>query len=169
MGAWPSAACGCCLAAPSCLTQLPSNPNPTARQDADAHLQHHFDSIQEIADGTTIPSLLPALWRALAQAADVDAPLELLRRGQVGGAGSSSSGSKGGVSTSEKVALWEELKVAAFTRLLASVWLLPLLDLFVRVQLNILGRHLYLESALDTRWAVCVRACVLGLRLAGAW
>lgn len=48
-------------------------------QDADAHLQHHFESIQDIADGTTLPSLLPALSRALAAAADVEAPLERLR------------------------------------------------------------------------------------------
>lgn len=51
-----------------------------------------------------------------------------------------------------KLALWEELKLAAFTRAVGALWLLPLLDLFVRVQLNILGRHLYLESALDSRW-----------------
>ncbi len=49
-------------------------------QDAEAHLQHHFDNIQDIADSTTLPSLLPALSRALAQAADVDdGPLERLR------------------------------------------------------------------------------------------
>jgi peroxin-3 len=50
------------------------------------------------------------------------------------------------------VAVWEELKVEAFTRALGAAWLLPLLDLFVRVQLNILGRHLYLESAVEGRW-----------------
>ena len=54
-------------------------PLPAHRQDAEAHLQHHFDSIQDIADTTTLPSLLPALSRALAQAADVETPLERLR------------------------------------------------------------------------------------------
>lgn len=48
-------------------------------QDAEAHLQHHFESIQDIADTTTLPSLLPALSRALAAAADVETPLERLR------------------------------------------------------------------------------------------
>jgi peroxin-3 len=51
----------------------------------------------------------------------------------------------------DKLAAWEELKVAAFTRAVGSAWLLPLLDLFVRCQLNILGRHLYLESAVEGR------------------
>ena len=31
---------------------------PSLVQDAEAHLQHHFESIQEIADSTTLPSLL---------------------------------------------------------------------------------------------------------------
>lgn len=52
----------------------------------------------------------------------------------------------------DKLAAWEELKVAAFVRAAGAAWLLPLLDLFVRVQLNILGRHLYLESAVEGRW-----------------
>eukprot|EP00887_Chlorella_sp_A99_P006264 scaffold3.g6264.t1 len=112
-----------------------------AQLDAEAHLAHHFDSIQEIADGTTIPSLLPALWRALAAAAEMEGPLEALRAGREGGAP---------LTTADKVALWQELKLAAFARLAAAAWLLPLLDLFVRVQLNILGRHLYLESAVDS-------------------
>jgi hypothetical protein len=54
---------------------------PRRLQDAEAHLQHHFDSIQEIADSTTLPSLLPALSRALLQAADVETPLQRLRCG----------------------------------------------------------------------------------------
>lgn len=55
------------------------------------------------------------------------------------------------LSQAEKLATWEELKVAAFSRAVGAAWLLPLLDLFVRVQLNILGRHLYLESAVEGR------------------
>lgn len=53
-------------------------------QDAEAHLQHHFDSIQDIADNTTVPSLLPALAAALNRAADVESLLEKLRWGWVG-------------------------------------------------------------------------------------
>lgn len=109
-----------------------------AQMDAEAHLQHHFDNIQDIADSTTLPSLLPALSRALAQAADVDGPLERLRQAKEG---------RLRLAPADKLAAWEELKVAAFVRAAGAAWLLPLLDLFVRVQLNILGRHLYLESA----------------------
>lgn len=54
----------------------------------------------------------------------------------------------------DKLAAWEELKVAAFARAAGGAWLLPALDAFVRVQLNILGRHLYLESAVENRWGL---------------
>jgi hypothetical protein len=59
----------------------PRGPDAATELDAEAHLQHHFDSIQEIADSTTLPSLLPALSRALLQAADVETPLQRLRCG----------------------------------------------------------------------------------------
>lgn len=55
------------------------------------------------------------------------------------------------LSPADKLGAWEELKVCAFARAAGAAWLLPALDLFVRVQLNILGRHLYLESAVETR------------------
>ena len=55
------------------------------------------------------------------------------------------------LSQADKLAAWEQLKVAAFGRAVGAAWLLSLLDLFVRVQLNILGRHLYLESAVEGR------------------
>ena len=85
-------------------------------------------------------------------------------RGRRHSKGGGDSGGNG-LSSAEKVALWEELKVAAFTRAVGALWLLPLLDLFVRVQLNILGRHLYLESALDTRWVCALRCAALGMLL----
>jgi peroxin-3 len=110
-----------------------------AALDAQAHLQHHFDSIQEIADATTIPSLLPALARALAAADDVDGALAALRAARAGGAP---------LSQDQKVALWREMAAAALARLAAACWALPLLDLQVRVALSVLGRQLYLEAAL---------------------
>jgi hypothetical protein len=66
----------------------------------------------------------------------------------------------------EKLAAWEELKVAAFCRALGAAWLLPLLDLFVRIQLNILGRHLYLESAVESRWGPREHKCGKLVRIA---
>ncbi len=62
----------------------------------------------------------------------------------------------------DKLAAWEELKVAAFVRAAGAAWLLPLLDLFVRVQLNILGRHLYLESAVEGRWGPGLLRALMG-------
>lgn len=68
------------LSQPSLLGGANSIPGGcSTAQDAEAHLQHHFDSIQDIADNTTIPSLLPALAAALNRVADVDSLLERLR------------------------------------------------------------------------------------------
>jgi len=61
---------------------------------------------------------------------------------------------RGGDAGADKRALWRELAAAGFARAAAAAWLLPLLDLLLRVQLNILGRHLFLESnLLDPRRA----------------
>lgn len=87
---WPLDAAAACSLGAACHATLLRSMMPTLRrcpidcpapQDAEAHLQHHFDSIQDIADTTTLPSLLPALSRALMAAADVEAPLERLRCG----------------------------------------------------------------------------------------
>ncbi|KAK2080249.1 hypothetical protein QBZ16_000102 [Prototheca wickerhamii] len=109
-------------------------------RDAEAHLLHHFQSIQDIVETTTLPSLLPTLSAALAQASGVQGLLARLRTGPPGNKRYSSE---------EKAALWEELKVASLAQLLLTVRLLPLLALTVRCQLSILGRYLYLESALE--------------------
>ena len=132
----------------------PTGGAAAAQMDAGAHLQHHFDSIQQIADVTTLPSLLPALGRALAAADDVDACLERLRLAK---------GGQIGLSPEDKRKIWEELAAASLARLVASMWALPLISLQVRVQINVLGRHLYLETALqDTAAAAAAAAAVAG-------
>ena len=108
--------------------------------DAGAHLQHHFDSIRQIADQTTLPSLLPDLSRALSAADNIESSLERLRL------------SKGGAAPlpqEQKQLLWKDLAAASLARFVAATWALPLLSLQVRVHLNVLGRHLYLETALQ--------------------
>lgn len=56
------------------------------------------------------------------------------------------------MSSHDKYATWEEIKFLTFTRAIAASWMVSLLDLMTRVQLNILGRHLYLQSnILDAR------------------
>ena len=69
-----------------------------------------------------------------------------------------------------KVALWQELKLVSWARTLSATWLAGLLDLLLRVQLNILGRHLYMQQ----QWC-CFRTLhweniiVYGLDPHGAW
>eukprot|EP00850_Spirogloea_muscicola_P006040 SM000028S10134 [mRNA] locus=s28:520617:522236:- [translate_table: standard] len=53
------------------------------------------------------------------------------------------------LSSREKMHIWQELKVLSFTRTMSSMWAVSLLDLFVRIQLNILGRHVYVDTARD--------------------
>lgn len=110
----------------------------TIQQDADRHLVTHFESVQAISTTTTTPSLLPMLLQSLTRNTDHKPLLELLRQG--------------GMAADEKYAAWEEIKVLTFTRAVAASWMVSLLDLMNRVQLNILGRHLYLQSnILDAR------------------
>ena len=65
-----------------------------------------------------------------------------------------------------KHALWRELAESGFARLAATIWLLPLLQLLLRVQLNILGRQLFVESnLLEPRYlAVPQKAAVMPLK-----
>jgi hypothetical protein len=106
-----------------------------AQRDAEAHLTNHFESILAIANTTTLPSLLPCLARKMELLVDIDGRLDRLK-------------SKGGLGAEEKIRLWKELSAASLTLLTTSVWALPLLYLQIRCQLSILGRRLYLESAL---------------------
>lgn len=36
---------------------------------------------------------------------------------------------------------------AGFTRMVVSLWAIAMLNLYIRVQVNILGRHLYIDTA----------------------
>lgn len=123
---------------PPVLVDPTGNPD-TSKSDAEAHLKHHFDSIQDIADSTTLPSLLPPLSKAFASSDDLDPLLERLRLARAGTIEMTSE---------DKRTLWNELAAASLARAIVSLWSLSLLNLQVRVQLNILGRHLYLETAL---------------------
>ncbi|KAK9840126.1 hypothetical protein WJX74_003876 [Apatococcus lobatus] len=112
----------------------------SAPEPLDAGLQRHFESIQSISDSTTLPQALRDLQRHVARLTGVHQLLDLLREGKKGhGAAATPSG---------KLETWQQLKVAAFTNAAASAWLLALLDMLLRVQLNILGRHLFLASHL---------------------
>ncbi|KAK1372941.1 hypothetical protein POM88_029134 [Heracleum sosnowskyi] len=43
--------------------------------------------------------------------------------------------------------LWNRLKVQSFAKTVLSIWSMTALSLYIRVQVNILGRHLYIDTA----------------------
>lgn len=49
-------------------------------------------------------------------------------------------------SNADRVEKWTQLAQATFALAAAAAWALPLLDLLLRVQINVLGRHLYFAS-----------------------
>jgi peroxin-3 len=51
------------------------------------------------------------------------------------------------LSSRDKMQLWQELKTLSFTRTVCAMWAISLLDVFIHIQLNILGRHVYLDTA----------------------
>ncbi|CAL5229934.1 g13360 [Coccomyxa viridis] len=110
----------------------------SAQAEADENLASHFISVQSISDSTTLPQMLEELERHLNRAASLDALILQLR--QLRGPAEQIA--------PLKHALWRELAESGFARLAATIWLLPLLQLLLRVQLNILGRQLFVESNL---------------------
>ncbi|XP_058729438.1 peroxisome biogenesis protein 3-1-like [Vicia villosa] len=56
-------------------------------------------------------------------------------------------GQPNALTQSEKLDLWGRLKILSFTRMALSVWTIVMLSLYTKVQLNILGRHLYIDTA----------------------
>ncbi|KAJ3065353.1 peroxin, partial [Podochytrium sp. JEL0797] len=46
-----------------------------------------------------------------------------------------------------KACLWEDLKIASFTRTVSALYLINLLHCFTHIQLNIIGRFTYLATA----------------------
>lgn len=103
----------------------------------DDSLAAHFNSIQELSDRQALEELLPRLQELLMERTDYQ-PL----RDQLRGPSSSS------LSSQEKLDLWRGLASLSFSRALGSIWLVPLLDLLVRLKLHVVGRHMYLESKL---------------------
>lgn len=112
---------------------------------ADAQLQTHFESIQLIADSTTLPSVLPHLKMRLLALIDLSSLTEALVASRASGA----QPGRPHLSNQEKMRIWEDLKILSFTRALGSMWAVGLLFLFVRIQLNILGRHVYIHTAAE--------------------
>ncbi|XP_024527426.1 peroxisome biogenesis protein 3-1-like [Selaginella moellendorffii] len=102
------------------------------------HLRRHCDEIQLLADATTLPSLLAHLSERLFELVNLS---ELTRQLMAGKEGPQA------LTPDEKLNLWQKLKVSSFTRTLCAAWGMGLVQLFVRVQLNLLGRQLFISTA----------------------
>lgn len=95
-------------------------------------VEAHFQLIQGIADNTTVPSMLPRVRARVQLMADLGSITERLR--------------EPGLSAEGKLELWEGLKVVSFVQPLSGMWAAVLLTVFSRVQLNILGRYMFIHD-----------------------
>ncbi|KAF3437207.1 hypothetical protein FNV43_RR19960 [Rhamnella rubrinervis] len=105
-----------------------------------AQMQAHFDSIQKIADSTTLPHAMRYLNSRIMEELDVYHLMERLMKGK---------DQPNPLTSAEKIYLWDKLKILSFTRMVLSLWSMTILNLYIRVQVNILGRHLYINTARD--------------------
>ncbi|KAL6846383.1 hypothetical protein ACP4OV_023831 [Aristida adscensionis] len=104
-------------------------------------LQTHFENVQRISDTTTLPFAMHYLRTRIMEELDISHLTEKLLQGK----GESST-----LTPKEKLDTWEKIKILSFTRTVTSIWAMTLLSLYVRVQVTILGRHLYLDFARGT-------------------
>ncbi|GAA0140391.1 hypothetical protein LIER_01748 [Lithospermum erythrorhizon] len=103
-----------------------------------ARMQEHFQNIQMIADSTTLPHVMEYLSSRVEDELDIALIMEKLMRGK---------DKPNSLTATEKLELWNQLKILSFTRMVLSLWSMTLLSLYIRVQANILGRHLYINTA----------------------
>mmetsp|Transcript_10018 Transcript_10018/g.18834 ORF Transcript_10018/g.18834 Transcript_10018/m.18834 type:complete len:403 (+) Transcript_10018:139-1347(+) len=109
-------------------------------QQATSKVTSQFKSVQTIADCTTLPSLLPHLEAHLQKLVDVSEITDKLAAAKL---------VPTSLTTTDKYALWEELVVRSFVAALSAAATVSLLVVFLRVQLNVIGRYLYLDLAFD--------------------
>lgn len=97
-----------------------------------ARKQHHFESNLRTCT-VTLFSLIPSLRDALMEKLNCETITSKLRE-----------------KPANKLELWEQLKILSFTRTLSSIYSSCMLFVFLRVQLNIVGGYLYLDSLIPT-------------------
>ncbi|OVA01364.1 Peroxin-3 [Macleaya cordata] len=103
-----------------------------------AQLQAHFENIQRIADSTTLPYAIYYLRSRISEDLDLSHLMKRLMQGK---------GQPNSLTSFEKLELWERLKILSFMKMVLSLWAMTMLSLYIRVQVNILGRHLYIDTA----------------------
>jgi hypothetical protein len=176
-GADPAAAAGAdpAAAASAFAAAAGHAGDASAGDPLDASLARHFESIQSLSDRQALESLLPRLRGVLSAATDIEPLKERIRamsaaeqqqqqqqqqdeqEGQEGAeanGGTTAAAANGRAATSAaaaaeaKLAAWRQLACLCFTRAAGACWLVPLLDLLVRMKLHVVARHMYLESKL---------------------
>lgn len=90
--------------------------------------QHHFESTERTCN-QTILSLMPPIREAILKILDTEKLVIRLRS-----------------DPPDKVPLWEELKILAFTRASVLVYAGAMLVVALRIQLNLIGGYMYQES-----------------------
>lgn len=96
--------------------------------------EQHFESTEETFI-TTYLSLLPKLQETIVKNLDAESQKLLLRN----------------KSTPNKLEVWEELKIIAFSRIIVTIYSTSILNVLLRIQLNVIGGYLFLESGPDGR------------------
>ncbi|CAH1454665.1 unnamed protein product [Lactuca virosa] len=105
-----------------------------------AQMQMHFENIQRIANTMTLPHAMLYLSSRVSEELDLLHLTERLIKGK---------GQPNSLTPSEKLELWDRLKILSFTRMVLSIWAMTAISLYIRIQVNILGRHLYIDTAQD--------------------
>ncbi|XP_078505125.1 peroxisomal biogenesis factor 3 [Lissotriton helveticus] len=96
---------------------------------AQARRQYHFESNQRTCNMTVL-SMLPTLRDTLMLQLNSESLTSLLKK-----------------RPSNKLEIWEDLKIISFTRSIVAVYSTCMLVVLLRVQLNIIGGYIYLDNA----------------------
>uniref|UniRef100_A0AAR2L2U5 Peroxisomal biogenesis factor 3 n=1 Tax=Pygocentrus nattereri TaxID=42514 RepID=A0AAR2L2U5_PYGNA len=96
---------------------------------AQARRQFHFESNQRTCNMTVL-SMLPTLREAIIHHLNAESLTALLKS-----------------KPTNKVEIWEDLKIISFTRSIVAVYSTCMLVVLLRVQLNIIGGYLYMDNS----------------------
>lgn len=133
-----------------CSTEKEGKDDTIVQLDVNAHLEQHFQSIQTIATEKTISNLMIRLADTIKSMTRIEDTIEKMR--QSSKRREASLKEQNGVAPvlclEEKILMWDSVLEGAVCRFICTAWVVPMLQLQIRVQLNILGRTLYLQSSL---------------------
>ncbi|KAE8602305.1 hypothetical protein XENTR_v10013940 [Xenopus tropicalis] len=107
---------------------------------AQARRQYHFESNQRTCNMTVL-SMLPALREGLMQQLNSESLTSLLKN-----------------KPSNKLEIWEDLKIISFSRSIVAVYSTCMLVVLLRVQLNIIGGYIYLDNSSLTKNGTTLQA-----------